>query len=246
MTTWSPAAIEKLPRVACIPTLPSRAATFELVLRRIAPQCDVVHVYLDGHDHVPAVVQETPNARAHFCADQGGLHSASRFLVLETLAEPSIVVSVDDDIEYPANYVSEIVAGLARVNGTAVVGYHANIYLPPHVSYLVHRVCFLFENPVDADRYVHDVGCGTCAFVSSVLSFDVKSWRGHGLEDILLAIEAQKRGLSRIVLRREAGFLKGYAKNQSDSLWAMAQKDDSAHSAAMRRLLGMYRRSSDG
>jgi hypothetical protein len=229
--------IKALPRIACIATMATRRDTFSQVFERIAPQCDAVHVYVDDHQDVPAIVRSTANAQI-FSA--GTLGASSRFSTLRKLTGPAVIIPFDDDIEYPPDYVHTVVDALAAASGKAVVGYHGNIYLPPHQSYARHRFCYHFEQGLKTNSYVHDVGCGTCAFVSSELDFDPAEWPDCDLDDILLAIEAQKRQLPRVALKRPPLFLKALSRNQPDSLWARAQTDDSRHSAAMKRLLRQY------
>ncbi len=79
-----------------------------------------------------------------------------------------------------------------------------------------------------------------CAFVSSVLDVDPRRWRRNDMDDIVMAIEAQRRGLPRIVLAREQGWLTAYAENQPDSLWVRAKADPSEQARLMRVLLAAY------
>ena len=60
------------------------------------------------------------------------------------------------------------------------------------------------------------------------------------MDDIIVAIEAQKRGLPRIVVARQKDWMRPYAMHQDDSLWVKTMKDDSEQSRRMRLLLSLY------
>ena len=60
------------------------------------------------------------------------------------------------------------------------------------------------------------------------------------MDDIIVATEAQGRGLPRIAVARPADWLKAHLEHQPDSLWAKTEIDDSEHSRCMRALLRLY------
>jgi hypothetical protein len=87
---------------------------------------------------------------------------------------------------------------------------------------------------------VHELGTGTCAFISNNFNVNPKDWGRTDTDDIDVAIEAQRRGLTRIAIARTAGWLKPLAEKQTDSIWARTLKDDSEQSRRMRTLLSLY------
>lgn len=240
MTIGAAVDISSLPRVAAIATMPSRAETFQKVLAAIRPQVDQVFVYLDGYDRPPAFLHGMDQVSVQRAEDQGDLHASSRFLCLQQLSTPAVVAMVDDDIIYPTNYVERLVGVLAEARGQAVVGVHGRIFVPPHLSYVTDAMPLHFGLGLSRHCSVHEVGVGTCAFVSSVLDVDPRRWDRCDMNDITIAVEAQRRGLPRIAIAREANWLQAYAQEQADSLWARTVKDDTEQSRRMRALLGLY------
>ena len=97
--------IVTMPRVATIATLASRAETFQMVLPVIHAQVDHVFVYLDGYGASPSFLERFDRVTVRRAED---LHASSRFLCLEDLSAPTVVLSVDDDIIYPPDYVSHL------------------------------------------------------------------------------------------------------------------------------------------
>ncbi len=229
-----------LPRIATIATMASRTETFLKVLEAIRPQVEHVFVYLDGYQTPPPELSGLDRVSVRRAEQIGDLHGASAFLCLQELAQPCVVVVVDDDIAYPPDYVAYLAGVLDRVGGQAVVGVHGRLFLPPHQSYVRDSQMLHFAAALEQPRHVHVLGTGTCAFVSSQFAVDPRRWDRSDMNDLYVALEAQQRGLPRIAVSRPAGWLRPYAENQPDSLWAKTQADDAEHSRRMRRLLALY------
>ena len=60
------------------------------------------------------------------------------------------------------------------------------------------------------------------------------------MDDIVVAMEAQRRGLPRIAVGRQANWMKVLGMRQPDSLWLKAQQNDAEQSRRMRTLLALY------
>lgn len=238
--TASSGAVKKMPRVATIATMPSRAETFQKVLPVIHAQVEHVFVYLDGHGRPPAFLEHFDRVTVHRAEDLGDLHSDSRFLCLQHLTAPTVVVIVDDDIIYPQDYVDRLVEVLQRFDGQAIVGVHGRIFAPPHKSYVKNAFCYHFANQLPQSLHVHELGTGTSAFVSSRFAVNPREWERHDMADIVVAVEAQRRGVARIAVARPAGWLKPWEEYQRDSLWSKTLIDDSEQSRLMRALLRLY------
>ena len=226
--------IRRAPRVATIATMPTRAQTFALVVKRILPQVDMLFVYLDGFNEAPEVLRGSRKVTIARSQDYGALHASGRFLVLPTLKTPSVVAVVDDDIKYPRNYVSRLARRLAAFDGRAVVGVHGGIFRPPYLSSVTDAERFHFRAALERDTLVDELGAGACAFLSDVLDFDVREWDGYDGGDLRVAMEAKNRGLPLICVARRRKWLRPYEENQPDSLWLKTKADPSARSALMR------------
>lgn len=229
-----------LRRVASMATMASRLATFQMVLPVIHSQVDHVFVYLDGYDTAPAFLDGFDRITVRRAEEVGDLHASSRFLCLLELSEPAFVVIVDDDLAYPPDYVERMADVLRQLGGQAIVGVHGRIFLPPHTSYVRHVNPLHYTRALNTACHVHEVGIGTCAFLSSRLDVDPRTWDRNDMDDIIVAIEAQKRGLPRIAVPRRAGWLGGYTEGQTDSLWDRTKADDSEQIRRMHELLALY------
>lgn len=232
--------VRSLPRVASIATMATRQETFEKVLPVIRSQVDHVYIYLDGYAAAPRFLEDLERITVRHAETVGDMHCSSRFLCLRELTGPAVVVIVDDDIVYPRNYVTILTEMLQRLNGQAIVGVHGRTFLPPHRSYVRDAFALHFAAGVKQPCHVHELGVGTCAFVSDRLPVEPREWARNDMDDIIVATEAQKRGLPRVAVSRPARWLRPYEQDQPDSLWNRTQRDDTEQSRLMRALLGLY------
>ncbi|MCC6827537.1 MAG: hypothetical protein IT550_04840 [Novosphingobium sp.] len=233
-------AVRELPRIATIATMPSRVQSFAKVMADIHAQVDHTFVYLDGHAAPPAFLDAMDRVTVLHGEALGNLHSSSRFLLLRDLPGPAVVCSIDDDIAYPPDYTDRLVDVLDKLDGRAIIGVHGRVLMPPHGSYARDVSTIHFGMKLDSHCHVHELGCGTCAFVSDRLPLDPRRFPAINMDDIIVAIEAQKRGLPRIAIAREARWLMPYTEWQEDSLWLQALRDDSEQTRHMHELLALY------
>jgi hypothetical protein len=229
--------IRSRPRIGSMATMPTRAGSFARVLPAVAPQVDRLYLYLDGFTRAPDPIRAFSNVVPLFAHEHGDLHATGRFLPLALMRKPCVFIVFDDDILYPATYVREIVDGLAAFAGRAVVGYHGDIFLAPYGSYVKDRHCYHFAKALAEHRPVHCIGAGTAAFDSARLRFDPRAWPRIRGNDLMLAIEAERRGLARIALARGAGWLKPLGEIQPDSVYGALLADDRQQTAMMNTLL---------
>ena len=66
------------------------------------------------------------------------------------------------------------------------------------------------------------------------------------MDDIILAIEAERRGLPRIALRRSAGWLPRHPKPQIESLWEQAVQNDATQTSLLAKLVLLKQRNHCG
>jgi hypothetical protein len=219
--------VASLPRVASIATMPSRLATFRLVIEKILPQVDICFVFLDNFTETPSFIEGNSKVAILRSQEHGDLHSAGRFLALSALDRPSIISFIDDDIAYPDDYILKLVKSLGASSGETIVGVHGRKFKPPYVSYIQDVDCYHFAARLMRDTEVDELGTGTCAFVSKALNFDVRNWAYTDACDIQLAIEAHKRGIRRICIKRPQDWLSPYDQDQPDSCWTKTKGDSS-------------------
>ncbi|MBI2803508.1 MAG: hypothetical protein HYX68_00815 [Planctomycetes bacterium] len=129
---------------------------------------------------------------------------------------------------------------LRRHHFRAVVGVHGLSFRPPHRSYLRDRLVQHFAAGSVMDCHVDELGSGTIAFHSQLVSFHPRKWRHHTMTDLMVAIEAMQQGVPRISVRRPAKFLRPLEEGQPDSLWQALQRDETRETAIMHAALAAF------
>jgi hypothetical protein len=232
--------INQLPRVGGIATMPSRAHTLPTALASILPQVDRLYVFFDKLAAVPDGFVNQPKIVPLLPAQHGNVAGSGKFLGAALNPDPCLYFCFDDDLLYPPNYVEVLARALGRNYLRALVGVHGAFFQPPYRSYRTDRKIFHFSGALVIDCHADLLGTGTMAFYSGSFRADVRSWPHHDMDDLMVAIEAVKQGLPRVLIRRPQGFLRQLEATQTDSLYQQMTRDDSRHSKIMREALEAY------
>jgi hypothetical protein len=235
----SPAPISDRRVVAGMATMPSRAATFPIAFRSIVHQVDRLYLYLDGHQQVPEVARIHTHVIPIFSHEEPKLGTAAKFLALIRELETCLFVGVDDDIEYPPNYVTKLHARIKAHRYRVVVGVHGAVLRRPLISYLRDRSVFYLADSLQCELAVDILGTGTMMFDTAVFRFDVRRWPQLNMSDLNVAVEAAKSGLPMICIAREKNFLFPLEVNQPDSAYRALTKDDSRHTSRALEVLAL-------
>jgi hypothetical protein len=227
-------------RIGGMATMPSRAHTFRKALASILPQVDRLFVFLDKHDEVPEFVSRYKQIVPLLPGEFGALGSDGKFLGTRLHSEPCLYFTFDDDILYPPGYVELLASALERHHFGAMLGFHALRFKPPHLSYREDRHVLHFTAPLIVDEPADELGSDPLAFHTGRFNFDVGTWPHHTMSDLLLAIEAVRKGLPRFAVRRPANFVKPLEELQPDSLFQSLKKDDAAETAIMTAALAEF------
>ena len=130
---------------------------------------------------------------------------------------------------------------LRQLTVPALVGLHGVRYRNPQARFLTHRRSYHFERRLLTDHRVDLLGVGTVAFASDLMPIDPPSWTYGDMDDLMVAIEAERLGIRRIAVHRPYRSIVEVASDQPDSLWRSARLDDSRQSeqlAVLMRLSG--------
>lgn len=221
-----------LPRIGGMSSIPTRAADLEQVLARIVPQVERLYLFLHGHAEIPAAARHSRIVPILAPVDTP-FRASGKFYGLLQQPLPCLYFCFDDDILYPPEHVARLTAAILRYGGRAIVGIHSTNYLGPAARYARDRKVRHFASRLRFDKVTDELGCGTLAFPSQLLSFDPRRWPHGDMDDLMLAIEAERHGVPRIAIRRPRRSLVPIRQDQPDSLWVRTLADDSRHSAQL-------------
>jgi hypothetical protein len=221
-----------LPRIGGMASIPTRADDLGQVLDRIVPQVERLYLFLHGYEAIPAVARHSRIVPVLAPADSA-FRASGKFYGLLQQNGPCLYFCFDDDILYPADYVARMTAAILRYGGRAFVGVHGTDYPTSGESYARDRKGRHFARRLRLDRMIDELGCGTLAFPSELLNIDPRRWPHGDMDDLMLAIDAERNGISRIAIRRRRSWLTPVHQLQPDSLWVRTLADDSRQSAQL-------------
>lgn len=212
---------------ASMATFPPRAAKLERVVSRVLPQVDRLRIHLNNFETVPEFLNHEKISITR-SQDFGDLRDNGKFIDMADVAE-GFHICLDDDILYPRNYVSYLVAKILQYDRRAVVGVHGTILLPDFVRYHdgVSRKTWHFQQELVQDEPVHILGTGTAAYHTSTLAFDLDQVSSTGMIDLWMAKAAQEQGVPMIAVARGQKYLREIAEQRTSSIYDERRLDDS-------------------
>jgi hypothetical protein len=230
--------LARLAKVGGMATIPTRLGDLGAVLAQTLPQVDRLHLFLHGHETIPDIARQ-PKIVAHLAPRSHPYRASGKFYGLLHEPAPCLYIGFDDDILYHRGHVDRLIRALRRYRGRAIVGIHGYRFRSGQATFRSQRRSYHFEQRLLLDRVVDVLGTGTIGFVSSQLPIDPPSWPYGDMDDLMFAIEAERRGLPRVAVARPKESISAIAVNQDDSLWRIAMNDSTRHTEQVRLLLAL-------
>ena len=193
--------------IATMATHLSRLQGAQEVIRRISPQVDELHVYLNDYDY-PIEKFKTGNTQFYF-HPHGDIADNGKFILDPKKYPQSHFATIDDDLLYPPDYISRLQAEMKRTNDNFVLSYHGAILHNSISSYYNDRTTFSHELFIRNDIAVHVVGTGCMMFSTDKISYEPEYFINSPkfMSDILFSAVAMENGVRRYVLAHERKFL---------------------------------------
>lgn len=187
----------------CMATIPSRTKHLDKVIDSLKKQVDHLFIYCNygKNDKLP------------LCLDQdwitvglgwktGDYNDSSKFYFVPNLK--GYIFTVDDDIIYHKNYVSDMINKLKKYNNKVVVTYHGGI-LPKNVTnYTKERNLIHLNGLNNEDKFVNICGTGVTAFHSNLLpclSLDV--FKTGYRSDLWFSLFLQKNNIPIVCIKHD-------------------------------------------
>jgi len=213
--------------VATIASIPSRQESLRQVIERISPQVDAIGVYLNNYTEVPNFLSDSKVTviRSQDCGD---FADNAKFF-FDELIQDAIHLTIDDDIDYPVNYVGYLLTKLVQYDCRAVVGVHGVIFDPEFTKFLRNRYVYHFAELQNFDRLVNLLGTGTIMYDTRTITFSHKNAESTGMIDIWFARHAKLSKVPMIAVRRPQHYLKQIEQDSSDNLMGLARANDERH-----------------
>ncbi|WP_147290499.1 glycosyltransferase family 2 protein [Actinobacillus ureae] len=218
-------------------SIPQREQKLQKVIEVLLNQCDFIHVYLDGYKQVPSFLKHKKITVIQSSGSES-LRDNGKFILLEELVSQNkdgYYFTVDDDINYPLDYVNTMIKKLNYYHDSVVLGVHGVII--PYNSdryFSKRRKVFAFYRKLEIDKIVSLLGTGTVAFrVNKFHSFKLSNFYYTGMADIFFANECNKNKLPMITISRHDSWLYEMEKN-TPTLFGEFKSDDTKQTQIMK------------
>lgn len=196
---------------ASMSTIAWREPGLSAVVAAILPQVHRLNVFLQGYSDVPACLRDDRVSvlRDVDAPESAALGASAKFHWLwHELVADGYHFQIDDDIQYPPDYVIKCVKKIDEYGRKAIVGFHGAIYQPKMRQYFRDRKLWSYEASNDVDRFVHILGTGTASFHTSALKLTRDDFAQGNSCDLYLGIACQKQRVPVVCLWRPKGYLK--------------------------------------
>ena len=218
-----------IPTIAGVATIPSREATFRVMLASLADQVDQLHVYLSGHT---AYLTGLPPVCLQHKLPGDPYGDAGKFVGINdafdtAYDEGAYFLSLDDDLLYPPNYVEKLIAGIERYERSAVCSFHGRSFgrFPIRNYYRDAIQRYYCLRSVATDVGVQVAGTGCMGFHTSMIELSMGDFPSRSMADVHMAVALQRQDFQAICLKHAAGWIKQLDINHARSLYNR-YKDD--------------------
>lgn len=217
----------------------TREVTLHVAVDSLAPQVDHIFLYLNDYEAVPSFARVSyVTAVLSAQSDRGDMGDVGKFFWANDL-RTEFHATADDDILYPPDYISRMLAEHARYSSPVAVGGHGINIKPAANSaltaagrrnsllrrkgYYANREVFMGTGVVEKAESVHILGTGTTVYrVSDFGAFDVDEDFPEGnMADVWFAKRAQLLKIALVTLPHGEGWLKDLPGTFSDSIYSV-------------------------
>ena len=140
------------------------------------------------------------------------------------------ILTVDDDINYPLNYIEELIKNIELFNRKALIGVHGAL-LPwgPHVSrwsdYRELRRSHVFSAQHSSTNFVNVIGTGTMGFHSNIGIPNINLMDTLRMVDLHIAVWAQQQSIPMYTIPREKNWMKEFEDLGDQRIWQQANSN---------------------
>lgn len=208
---------------ACLASVAWRSHLLSQVVDSLLPQVNRLNVYLNGYDDVPSFLDD-PRITVARSQEHGDRGDAGKMFWCDDLS--GYVLTCDDDILYPADYVATMIAGIERYQRRAIVSFHGSTFIEPFTSFVRSRKSFRFGAHVAVDVPVHCLGTGVLGYHASTFPVRRSYFELPNMADTWLARELQRAKVPCYVLKHDAGWIMdlGSAEDYARSIYNHSHK----------------------
>jgi glycosyltransferase involved in cell wall biosynthesis len=138
-------------------------------------------------------------------------------------------LTIDDDINYPYDYVETMISHLTMFNNEVIIGVHGAVLptgppLTRFSEYKESRRTHVFSKANAAYTQVNCLGTGTTIFHSKIGKPDINEFDTLRMVDLHLAVWAQKNQIKMYSCPRPENWLTEFEMDQGSRIWSQANE----------------------
>jgi len=216
---------------ASVASIPARKESLRVVVQRILPQVDRLHVYLNNYPRTPSWLKHAKIDVAH-SRDHGDRGDAGKFFWCDSVA--GYHFTLDDDLLYPPDYVATMIEKIEDYGRHAVVTAHGSMLREPFNGYLQSRDVYSFCGRVRTDTPVHIPGTGCLAYHTETLTLYRSDFAVANLADVWFALAAKRQQTPLVVVAHPEQWIVELPRGQQTSIYRRTLTDDSPITALLK------------
>lgn len=202
-----------------IATLPDREVMLWQTVKSLYNQVDEMFIMLNGHTEEPRI-PNFPSDKIRYVKLQNEYGDAAKFLDFNK--RNGFVLTCDDDLAYPSNYVSYMIAKYRQLGG--IVSCHGKVFQRPvRSAHAYFRENYHCLHTVVGDHVVDTGGTGVMLLNTKDIKIDIKDYPRPNMADIWTAKLAKEQNIPIFVVEHKAGWLT-YLNPQS-TIWRSHTKE---------------------
>jgi hypothetical protein len=222
-----------------IASIPDRIKQLERTIDQFLKYADKIEVYLNNYVTPPPFLSHF-KIKIFMSEEYGDIGDIGKFFQIENAT--GYVLTIDDDLIYPDDYVEKIIAKIDQYERQAFICVHANVL--PHYklsSYYQDKIGIHFEKSLEKDRQVDIPGTGTLGFHTDLIRFRSEIFIKPNMTDIWLAIHAKNKGIPIICIERmNKWLLQARGQEFMESIYTSSIGDDSYQTSLINESFGPF------
>lgn len=172
-------------------SFPKRKAAMLNVVDKLHKQCKKMFIWLNEYDKIPEELSKYDNVICELAGPGRNLKENGKFFWVGKV--PGYYVTVDDDLNYPNDYIEKIVAGLKKYKDAVFVGYHGATFDIKDGKVVNRDKLYMYSAKQDVDIRVNRLGSGCMACKPHIVGLntanvnELKQWDGDATPALIAA-----------------------------------------------------------
>ena len=189
----------RIKRYACIASIPEREQMLRKTVESLRDQVDKIYVTLNNYPYIPEFLTDCEGVILdNLMGDAGKFYFADRL--------KGYILTCDDDLIYPPDYVEYMIAGLKKYHG-CVVTLHGRSYPRPVTHFQRLKAGYPCLNTVDQDIEVDVGGDGVMCWHTDVLKVKFDDFKQKNMSQLYFSRLCHEQKVPIIVLAHQQGYL---------------------------------------